>query len=902
MKSQAKAILLAAILLASARSAAAQTLGTTPNTLSTISDVPPSAPYPTTYGGGSSSLRFGPNGQLYASDGSTVWEQTAGFGGSFTAIGAIQTAGSDPGEINFSSDNQSIIVSNGAGGPAGGSANGVLYSLPLPNNTTAPTVLPTASQIGTVQNNFDLVPTPLNSNFTNPASSYLVDLGVGDSYDASQVDFFNSSTGPVAAIINIPGASSSLAITGAGASNDQLYVDVGSGNSQGEIKAFSLSSLATAVATNTPLDWNTQGTVVNGPDANNSGLGMFVDPRGYVFTGGPYGIEVIVPPSTAGGSSTAYVYGIPDTNGDLLTYDSVTYNPITNQFVVQGYDPSYNVYTNVYSASQFVTNNLLNWTGAANNSWDISGTYNWSNNGSQSTYTEGDTVMFGDTNPNTGALVPNTNGTATIQIASNGVAPAAVMFTNTGGANGLNYLITGGPIGGSATIELYGNGTVGGTVTLANSNTFSGAVIVAAGILNLQNPMALGNSSGASVVAGAVIQLQPTTSGATFGLAANGSGTIPVNLYGTGISSGAGELQSVAGNNTYAGPINVGSGGGQIVSSSIASGDRLTLSGGVNVAAGSQLAFAGPGTTVVSGAGLTLASASSIDVVSGTLRIAVSSGSGAIGLGTGTTMNVAPAATLQLAGAVSALSDPSTGNVANIVNDGSTASGGGLTIASGNQTVGSITGQAGSTGTASTYSGDTTVAPGANLGATQILQNSLIVGADSIVTIEPIGGSVNGSDAATGAAGVAASNAVPDANSSGTASSGDAIETAIASEDAAGSNGENPASQSTPLAADDAEMSFEIERMENRVAVFARLAAMDSAYNAPLAAAENVLFSLEDSAGIPTSDGSLDSTSLLTPSGEIAGGAAAVPEPAAFALALLAGSLCIAWTIRRRGN
>ena len=170
------------------------------------------------------------------------------------------------------------------------------------------------------------------------------------------------------------------------------------------------------------------------------------------------------------------------------------------------------------------------------------------------------------------------------------------MFTNSGAANGgVDYTITGGPIGGAATIELYGNGTVGGIVNLTSPNTFTGPVVVAAGVLNLQNAAALGNSSGVSVIAGASLELQQSTGGPlTFGLTASGANSIPLNLYGTGLTANAGELNSVAGNNIYRGAINVGSGGGQVVSSSITIGDRLTLSGGVNISPGATLAVAGP--------------------------------------------------------------------------------------------------------------------------------------------------------------------------------------------------------------------------------------------------------------------------------------------------------------------
>lgn len=870
------------LVLAVAPPALAQpTLGTTPMTLATLTNVPTDAPT-ITYGNTPTSLRFGPDGQLYDSDGANIWEQSGGLSGSFTKIGTIPSSGSDPGAINFTSNGQTIMVSNGAGGTTSGTSNGILYTLALPLGTSGPgSPLPSASKVGTVANNFDFVATPTTSTFTNASTSFLVDLGT-NSGNNSEVDLFNSATGSdVPLIQSIPGASASLAISG-----NNLYVGVGYGNSQGEIETFSLSTLATAAKNNAPVNWSS-GTVVNPADANNSGAGMFVDPRGYIFTGGPNGIEVIA----SGGN--AIIYGIPyDSGGDLMTFTNVTYSPITNQFVVQGYNAASSAVTtqtNVYSASQFATTNLLYWIdAAANDIWDTSQSTNWSNNGNNSVFSPADTVIFGDKNPNTGVLVPNSSGKVTITVsASGGVQPTAVMFTNTGSTHGgIDYTLAGGAIGGSAMVELYGNGTTGGMVTLTDSNTYTGETIVAAGTLNLQNALALGNSSGVNVIAGTQLQLQSSTGTPTFGLTATGSHSIPLNLYGTGLTSSGsstapGELNSVSGSNTYGGAVDVGAGGGQIVSTSTSGG--LTLSGGLNVAASVAASFPGPGTTTLSAGGLSIGNSGSLLISGGTLRVALASGT--VSLGTATTATISPGATLQLSGSVSGFSDSSSGNRVNIANTGTTTTAG-LIVASGKQSVGTITGTATTSNHATVYSGITTVSASASLNATQILQSTVVIDAGATVTISPASTSKSGvatdsSEAAT----------TSDAGSSTSSSSDAVIQSALdATTDttvAGDSTASAPSLQTT--AGSDASIESEIERLQSGISALSNSATTNPILQDALQLAENSLLTLEAElpAGATDSPVSMDLPALS--SGEIGGSAAVVPEPKTFWLGLIAG-------------
>ena len=851
--------------------------------------------------GGLASLRFGPNGQLYASTGTAVLEQTGGLSGSFTTIGMVPSAGSDPGTLNFYQNGQSLIVSNGAGGTDySGNSTGSFYSLPVPSGTSILSSVPQATYVGNDSpggfGTFDFAATP-------SGSKLFVDAGTAS---GSEVDLFNPATGASTPIITgIPGASTSVAVSGG-----YLYVGNGydysaAGGGTGQFEMFSIHAMFQALKAGTPLSWNSS-TVINGTSGEtNSGAGVFIDPRGYLFAGGGYtadvnpysdiGLAVVSP------QGQSYTYAIPsDASGDPMTVVQLSYNAVTNQVLIPGYGPQGNQAA-VYSASQFgvAAANLLNWTGAnvgggTNRSWDTTaGSTNWAANipsqvGSYSTsnYTDGDTVIFGDTNPYSGSLVPNNNGRASVTIAAGGVNPASVMFTNSGAANGgVDYTLCGGPIGGNATIELYGNGMTGGTVTLMSPNGYTGATIVAAGVLNLQDAHALGNSSGVSVIAGAALQLQQSTDGPlTFGLTATGAGSIPLNLYGTGISGGAGALVSAGGNNTYGGAINIGSGGGQIISSSTASGDQLTVSGGVAISAGSTLTVAGPGATSISGAGLTLGNSSAIQIASGTLTISVAGGTGAVSLGSGTVVTVAPTATLQLAGTISALSDPASGNRAAIVNGGSAASGGGLIVAAGNQTVGPITGAA-STAGPTTYTGDTTVAAGASLTADQILQNSLTIGDGATVTIAPSSGAT--ADSQDGAVARGQTSATWNTVASDTTD-----------------DGGKTASDSLIDLSSVADPSAEIVRLENRIALLERLTtdgagSAGSELSTMLSSAENSLLSLEAESST-AADGAAGASPFLPTSATVAGGVAGVPEPGTFALCLLAGTVCLSLTIHRR--
>ncbi|WP_254508229.1 autotransporter-associated beta strand repeat-containing protein [Anatilimnocola floriformis] len=183
-------------------------------------------------------------------------------------------------------------------------------------------------------------------------------------------------------------------------------------------------------------------------------------------------------------------------------------------------------------------------------------------------------------------------------------------FNNVANAN---LIVTTGSFAGviSGTGGIVKNTT--GTVTLTGANTYDGLTDISAGILQISTPTGLGSAVGATTI----------TSGAQLRL--SGGITVAgesVTINGVGDVGQQGALNGLSGNNTWAGPViigttatnnRVGSTAGTLTLSGVISGGQAGTFGGLTVRNGA-------GVTVVTGGSNTYLGDTTIVV--GTLRIA----------------------------------------------------------------------------------------------------------------------------------------------------------------------------------------------------------------------------------------------------------------------------------------
>ena len=106
----------------------------------------------------------------------------------------------------------------------------------------------------------------------------------------------------------------------------------------------------------------------------------------------------------------------------------------------------------------------LNWTASSNTNWNTTDS-NW-NSGGATSYNEGDAVTFGN------------SGVGAVVVDAGGVTPGSVNVTNTSGS----YTFSGGSINGTGSFTMSG---AGGTVTLNQTNAYTGGTNVSAGTLAL---------------------------------------------------------------------------------------------------------------------------------------------------------------------------------------------------------------------------------------------------------------------------------------------------------------------------------------------------------------------------------------------------------------------------------
>jgi fibronectin-binding autotransporter adhesin len=276
--------------------------------------------------------------------------------------------------------------------------------------------------------------------------------------------------------------------------------------------------------------------------------------------------------TTGAGTIVATFLNVPaDGTYNLLTYGSgsdpfsaFTLGGPSRKFTLQ--DSSGSVQVLVSSAVYPV------WTGLAGGDWSYAvepSPKNWALNttGGTADFLFGDNVLFDDS---AGAL----GGTTNVTLNNGSVSPGLVTFNN----NAYSYVLSGtAGIAGSAMLAVTG----GGTVTIANSNGYTGGTLLSSGLLNLSNSAALGG--GPLAITGGSLD---NTSGSAMTLAGN-------------------LAQTWTGGFTFVGssPLNLGTGTVTLLYSPTVNVSGSTLTAGGNFAGGSTggLNVAGSGVLALSG-------------------------------------------------------------------------------------------------------------------------------------------------------------------------------------------------------------------------------------------------------------------------------------------------------------
>jgi len=218
------------------------------------------------------------------------------------------------------------------------------------------------------------------------------------------------------------------------------------------------------------------------------------------------------------------------------------------------------------------------WTGLDSGNWVVGTTgpsHNWKliTLGTPTDYIQGDTVLFDD----------SATGSTTVNISAANVSPTLTTFNN----SALNYTLTSGGGFGIASGGLTKSGT--GTLTISNTNTFSGATTVNGGIINYQNATSFGGSSAITVNAGGTIQVQGGLAG----------GSSALTLAGSGAANATGALESVSGNNSYAGLVTLG--GNTVITSDTGTGTLTLSNAGAITGSGYNLTLSGSGNGSIAG-------------------------------------------------------------------------------------------------------------------------------------------------------------------------------------------------------------------------------------------------------------------------------------------------------------
>jgi autotransporter-associated beta strand protein len=254
----------------------------------------------------------------------------------------------------------------------------------------------------------------------------------------------------------------------------------------------------------------------------------------------------------------------------------------------------------------------ITWTGVTDDQWTINDNSrnNWKDvfNAAEFFFNN-DIVQFGDGPLNRSVLIPSA------------VSPGAVVVNNSAGND---YTLTGGPIGGAATLTKSG----AGALTLDSPNTYTGGTVLNAGTLNVNAAAALGT--------GPIV---------TYGGALDNTIGFPIVMTSNNAQQWNGDFAFVGSNNLNLGTGAVTLGGDRVLT---ISGSELTVGGVISSSGGFGLTKVGAGTLRLNGVntygGPTLIAAGTVVVNN------AATGNSSLGALGGGAVTVAAGATLDLSG------------------------------------------------------------------------------------------------------------------------------------------------------------------------------------------------------------------------------------------------------------
>jgi autotransporter-associated beta strand protein len=305
----------------------------------------------------------------------------------------------------------------------------------------------------------------------------------------------------------------------------------------------------------------------------------------------------------------------------------------------------------------------------------------------------------------------NTNGTSFI-LGNDGIAGDALTLNNNGAGGSIN--------------SLTGNNSIFSNLVLADNATFNiaagSSVLVSVGNITETGASRSLTKTGAGTL---TIDTPSSYTGSTLvsagTLVTTPTGTLSAGPLVVNAANGVTSLVSLNNNQSVSSLSGADSGSG-VATVSVGSGTTLTVAQSSNTTFDGKLSLASGGAALVkSGGGSletrgapSLGDGGSISVSGGTLRFNVTAGTATVG--TGVAAAVSGAATLELAGSVSALSSNiSAAHRVDVANNSSAAAG--LLVSGTNQQVGGISG-----------AGNTSVVAGGSLTANHIIQSALIIG------------------------------------------------------------------------------------------------------------------------------------------------------------------------------